>query len=842
MPYGSDSTLDPLLKDAGWTQRLGRALTRDRHAADDAVQDAWVAVLEGRMAAGSPPRRWLAKVARNFALLGRRKEEAVRRAEREAARSESAVPDPGEIVARAELMQRIVAAVLGLREPYRSTLLQRYLDELSAEEIARRSGTSSSTVRNRLRRGLELVRGKLQGRGELFTAILAWRPSFDVAEVLAVTKGTKLAVGATLAVVLGAWVWTELLGGEARGKSETAPRVAVIDPAIELPATEADVESVAREPERRDVVAVLEPDAEEPPDDAPPPTGKAVFARTILVVDHSDEPVPDVVVGFVGEPGGEELLTDALGRCELRHARGEVEVEAFKREVGIARSTIGFAPLFDGKLIKLRLVVPIEVRGVVLDADGAPVAGARVEIGMPGLIMREDVPFVPDPVTTDEEGRFELHLHSNGLFTVQAWRADERSQSEEVARGGGRQQELVLRLMGALAIEGTVRFSDGSPAGGCVVRIAENVDGDRQPFYDGGPADEAGRFRYALPRPGSYGLTVTSPHAARLTRTITIDTHRPQREIELVFEAPAAVTGRVLWEDGRPASACRVVAWSDGERNPSDLSRDLTEENAIHQGYVLGETAADGSFTLAPLQPGASYSLSFQPDARRKKASASEHDVPAGTQGLEVVLSEERLRGAFVFGRVSSALAKDLRNVRVQLKWREEPSDAYWGADGARWTSETPRRTFQGTGPWRPVELQDDRYRIENLIPGRQYALYWTSEDHGIEFVDPWIATLDGTRSDVVLGAPHALEIQVVDDVGLAAARAEVSIQFLGSVEPLSFHGSRYVGDDGVLLIENVIRGEYHVDAQYLGSRADERVEVLAGVPATRVTLELEHP
>ena len=95
MPYGSESTIDPLLTDAGWARRLGRSLARDRHAADDAAQDAWVAVLEGRMAAGAHPRRWLAKVARNFALLGMRKEQAVRRAERAAARSESREPDPG---------------------------------------------------------------------------------------------------------------------------------------------------------------------------------------------------------------------------------------------------------------------------------------------------------------------------------------------------------------------------------------------------------------------------------------------------------------------------------------------------------------------------------------------------------------------------------------------------------------------------------------------------------------------------------------------------------------------------------------------------------------------------
>jgi len=48
---------ESLLVHAGWVQRLARALAADHHRAEDAVQDTWVAALEGRLRHGRAPRR-----------------------------------------------------------------------------------------------------------------------------------------------------------------------------------------------------------------------------------------------------------------------------------------------------------------------------------------------------------------------------------------------------------------------------------------------------------------------------------------------------------------------------------------------------------------------------------------------------------------------------------------------------------------------------------------------------------------------------------------------------------------------------------------------------------------
>ena len=479
MTLHQDSSIDPLLGEAGWAQRLGRALAADSHAGEDAVQDTWVAALEGRMHRDAVARRWMAKVARNFTRSGRRKERAVRHAERQAARPESSDSGPAEIVARAELLQKVSAAVLELREPYRSTLLMRYLDGLSAEEIARRQEVSGSTVRNRLRRGLAQARAKLSGRNETWSeawaALLAWRPSLELTEVLTVTKGTKIAVAGALVLTAGVWMWSGIdaprTAVEAEAESGRTLRGALDEPAV----AEDAVDPAPAERERTEVAAAVPVEAPRAALAPSTPAEAGVFLRMLVVVDHQNEPVPDVEVELPGTLEGEveRLWTDASGRCELRRPPGDVEVQLFKPEVGIARADVAFSSELDGELAQVRIVKPIHVVGRVVHPDGRPARGATVGIRMQGVIISEDIPFTPEPVDTDSEGRFELQLHSRGVFVIGAELDEVESQEVEVGLSKGHRQEIELRLMGAHAVEGTLAFFDGRPAEGASLRIEE---------------------------------------------------------------------------------------------------------------------------------------------------------------------------------------------------------------------------------------------------------------------------------------------------------------------------------------------------------------------------------
>ena len=153
-----DFTLDPT--DLTWLAGLARALLKEPHAADDLVQDTAIAALESPMPPGAPPRAWLGSVARR--LAARRLRGEARRSRREAltARPE-ALPDSAELVEKAEVAEHVTAAVRRLPEPFRRTLLLRYLEGRTTEEIAREEGKPADTIRWRQRRGLELLRAEL---------------------------------------------------------------------------------------------------------------------------------------------------------------------------------------------------------------------------------------------------------------------------------------------------------------------------------------------------------------------------------------------------------------------------------------------------------------------------------------------------------------------------------------------------------------------------------------------------------------------------------------------------------------------------------------------------------
>jgi RNA polymerase sigma-70 factor (ECF subfamily) len=133
----------------------------DRDEARDLVQDVWVAATERAPARIDRPRAWLAEVLRN-ALRARRRSAGPRAARERARARDAAVAGTGDVVERAEAQRLLVEHVLALDEPWRSTVLLRFFDGLSSEEIARRTGAPPSTIRNRLAHALGLLRARLE--------------------------------------------------------------------------------------------------------------------------------------------------------------------------------------------------------------------------------------------------------------------------------------------------------------------------------------------------------------------------------------------------------------------------------------------------------------------------------------------------------------------------------------------------------------------------------------------------------------------------------------------------------------------------------------------------------
>lgn len=197
-----------------------RGLARDLVGAgnaDDVVQETALQALR------TPPRRpgplgaWLAGIVRHVAARHRRGERRRRAREQAVARAEVEAAHAG--TDGADTLRFLTDAVLALPEPYRRALLARYLRDASPAEIAAETATPVGTVKTRLKRGLVLLRERLDAQQRARGA--DWRTMFvgafglsrvgragaaATAGVFVMTAGMKGVLGGVAAaLVVVAW-------------------------------------------------------------------------------------------------------------------------------------------------------------------------------------------------------------------------------------------------------------------------------------------------------------------------------------------------------------------------------------------------------------------------------------------------------------------------------------------------------------------------------------------------------------------------------------------------------------------------------------------------------------
>jgi RNA polymerase sigma-70 factor (ECF subfamily) len=213
-----------LLKHADFLRALVRGLVLDQNRVDDVVQETYLRALDRPPAHARNVRGWLATVARNLAF--RLQRDATRRARREErAGRPDRQPPAGDVAARVEIQRRIAEAVDALDEPYRAAIVYRYLDGLAPREIAARLGVPIKTVKTRLHRGLERLRGQLDRRyGDRNYWSLAVLPLVVPKGGGAVATGvaflTMKKIAAALLVLCVALFWTV---SKTRSDPSTAP-------------------------------------------------------------------------------------------------------------------------------------------------------------------------------------------------------------------------------------------------------------------------------------------------------------------------------------------------------------------------------------------------------------------------------------------------------------------------------------------------------------------------------------------------------------------------------------------------------------------------------------------
>lgn len=153
--------------------RLARWLTRDDAAAQDIVQEAYLAAFRHFADfRGTDAKAWVLKIVRNTFYSSWRRSKHDRSATALGVATEpddweppagGAQTDPEALLVRKEYASAITAAIEQLPTAYREVLVLRELDELSYKEIAAVLEVPIGTVMSRLARARELMARALRG-------------------------------------------------------------------------------------------------------------------------------------------------------------------------------------------------------------------------------------------------------------------------------------------------------------------------------------------------------------------------------------------------------------------------------------------------------------------------------------------------------------------------------------------------------------------------------------------------------------------------------------------------------------------------------------------------------
>lgn len=362
-------------------RRLARDLVGDPHLAEDVVQDAMHAAIASPPRAGNALVAWLRTVVRRSAL-------DLRRGERRRRQREQLARSPADAAAAAthdevELMQRVLAAVQGLGEPYRTTVWQRYYGDLSPRAIAAQQGVPLKTVKVRLWRALGQLRQRLDHH---YHERRAW---LGVLTPLTLPQSTVL-LGALVMSVKTKLVFAGVL---CAAMVLSVPMLPPPPPTTHEPgAAGAAVVMAAPVNEREPALADEATDRTAVPASAAPVTSPKVApkAPTValggVVLDLEARPVAGVKVVATSE-SFEPVITDADGRFRGKRSWGSAGLR-----VDDPRYVTVINPeLFDNDKVHddLTIVVAplVTIAGIMVDTAGTPVDRADVTVVL-GIDLR----------------------------------------------------------------------------------------------------------------------------------------------------------------------------------------------------------------------------------------------------------------------------------------------------------------------------------------------------------------------------------------------------------------------------------------------------------------------
>jgi hypothetical protein len=350
------------------------------------------------------------------------------------------------------------------------------------------------------------------------------------------------------------------------------------------------------------------------------------------------EGVPDAELTFLGEGGVSTFRTSSDGTFQLTPAGTGTFVLAtitapgflpYAPELGHSsvRVTLARGQAVHG--ITLLLYPAVDHQGLVIDARGAPIAGAHVRLlGSPAGEQVLEGPAAE--WRTGRDGRFTFQAADDSVLeassgNTRGWAHVDR----DVAIG----KQLTIQLEHAAprdaTITGVVRNTSGAPIAGALVRASPSIYAATVPtvFATSGPD---GAFTLAGLDRAAYDL---SAEAEDHVRGVRANIRGGSRNVELTLDAGLPLAGQVVDRSGAPVPVFTLLV-----RRRARAARPLVATRSLidPQGR-FSVRVPPGDYDLLASAPGS---------ARGTPAKAA-----AGMTDVRIVLG----RGATLRGKVISS-------------------------------------------------------------------------------------------------------------------------------------------------------------------------------------------
>lgn len=729
----NSTTPEVLLNDLSWLRSLAWSLVRDKDQAEDLVQETLVVALESPPRHSGAWRAWLRQVARNLVYKSYRTRSRRERREQVAARPDVESIDLDASLERAELHGRLVDFVLALEEPYRTTVVLRYFEELTPTQIAERLDIPAGTVRVRLKRAHDQLRQRLD-RAHDGNRSLWMVPLMEIAgrsgKTTSVTLTTTAASG--LWMMLGGWIMSNkvvaamtaivLLFGGALLWSSDRWNSSVDDPELATIETEGDSTGGAL---ASDAGRVGEGSGEESGE-----RGTIALDSPVLVgrvVDTSGDPVSGVRLGW--RSGTKFLLSesDRDGVVEWREA-GVFPAQIVSRDDDfISDGEWSHVSAEESQRAEFTVIRGGVISGIVVDQEtGEPVQDVWAQAFQQGRAGGASTP-------TGADGRFRIRGLATGSYDVAA-------SMERQSVGYG--LDLVsVKVDVDVAIEGIELTVDpGEILHGIVTwagkeepAIRARVIAESTRSSQGTAStssDDRGRFQIRVPRyresPWRLIASTTRGDSSWKSQAFLVATDpdsepasesEPDREIDvrLVLEPTGSIAGRFVDSSRAPIPHHTTWIARSGEATRRSVEGDA-EGRFVVEGLVSGEY-------LVGERP-----IAVNPGER--------------TDGVEIVC--DRGLGLDLIGRVVDVAGEPIENVEVMAYLNSGFRQVKTDASG--------RFVLPGVTPPRlSLSLSRSGYSSRSVEVDPRAA---RSDPSIAEFTLQGTATVTGRIYDRVTGAP----------------------------------------------------------------------------------------